>query len=187
MGHSWDHPRVCGENSAGCNTECYAQGSPPRMRGKPSRQDGRDGAGRITPAYAGKTQSARAKRLSARDHPRVCGENNFAFRNKFGIAGSPPRMRGKLGIRLIHTCTGRITPAYAGKTFSWVRLDTLISDHPRVCGENLSGDTESNTSMGSPPRMRGKRSVFAYQADSAGITPAYAGKTFTADTIVGCN
>ena len=32
----------------------------------------------------------------------------------------------------------RITPAYAGKTYRRVTRETLLMDHPRVCGENTS-------------------------------------------------
>ena len=32
--HSWDHPRVCGENLRAIGEECLEKGSPPRMRGK---------------------------------------------------------------------------------------------------------------------------------------------------------
>ena len=53
--HIWDHPRVCGENLDSVYRLKPHIGSPPRMRGKPGMIDGKAGANRITPAYAGKT------------------------------------------------------------------------------------------------------------------------------------
>ena len=72
-----DHPRVCGEN---CKPRGFFEargGSPPRVRGKHFVVAVRVDDGRITPACAGKTGSAPAQALSAKDHPRVCGENHF--------------------------------------------------------------------------------------------------------------
>ena len=50
-----DHPRVCGENSAGLSSQTLSRGSPPRVRGKPDEKDPVVIATRITPACAGKT------------------------------------------------------------------------------------------------------------------------------------
>ena len=50
-----DHPRGCGENRENCRCCHNADGSPPRMRGKPRWSSGVDAARRITPADAGKT------------------------------------------------------------------------------------------------------------------------------------
>ena len=50
-----DHPRVCGENSTSCPNTRRNSGSPPRMRGEPVQAVKDAGQGRITPAYAGRT------------------------------------------------------------------------------------------------------------------------------------
>ena len=52
-----------------------AEGSPPRMRGKPTLERVADKAFGITPAHAGKTESLQALGHARWDHPRVCGEN----------------------------------------------------------------------------------------------------------------
>ena len=69
-----DHPRVCGEKFLGFGASVFAQGSPPRVRGKVLRlrrpQDGQ----RITPACAGKRRLERNAAVNQEDHPRVCGE-----------------------------------------------------------------------------------------------------------------
>ena len=113
---SADHPRACGENLTAVFA-CPSQlGSPPRMRGKPTRLGQSRKRGRITPAHAGKTEvQADLSKISA-DHPRACGEN-YPERLPFvKVFGSPPRMRGKLSNSVAQFCTPRITPAHAGKT-----------------------------------------------------------------------
>ena len=70
-----DHPRGCGENSkhsAYCTTTA---GSPPRMRGKRAKSNSYNLHDGITPADAGKTRRQSRKSVTARDHPRGCGEN----------------------------------------------------------------------------------------------------------------
>ena len=69
-----------------------------------------------------------------------------------------------------------ITPACAGKSAAQ-SLDRLCAgDHPRVCGEKVSGGNRHQEGLGSPPRMRGKV-ISSLQCDFlSGITPACAGK-----------
>ena len=50
-----DHPRACGENMIKSEVVRVTWGSPPRMRGKHRRRDGRHLPVGITPAHAGKT------------------------------------------------------------------------------------------------------------------------------------
>ena len=50
----------------------------------------------------------------------------------------------------------RITPAYAGKSISKIKLVPPLLDHPRLCGEKQTGDSDAVKIMGSPPPMRGK-------------------------------
>ena len=70
-----DHPRVCGENIEFGSPPIVAEGSPPRVRGKPYASGQVDTVTRITPACAGKTTYCNVARKETRDHPRVCGEN----------------------------------------------------------------------------------------------------------------
>ena len=70
----WDHPRVCGEKLV-YNVLYYAcKGSPPRMRGKGTRDLALFALNGITPAYAGKSIEPPPNRRARQDHPRVCGE-----------------------------------------------------------------------------------------------------------------
>ena len=52
-----------------------------------------------------------------------------------------------------------------------------IEDHPRGCGENVSAMLSKSITLGSPPRMRGKRFALLVVYARKGITPADAGKT----------
>ena len=86
-------------------------------------------------------------------------------------------MRGKLLRRARSASARRITPACAGKTYDLILLDTPPTDHPRVCGENAIQNEPWVDTVGSPPRVRGKRSSAAAPAPGRRITPACAGKT----------
>ena len=92
----WDHPRRCGEN-------LYAtEGVPLKYR--------------ITPAGAGKTADHDKRPDYAEDHPRRCGENLSYLAVRGEGVGSPPQVRGKLGLCMHERFEKRITPAGAGKT-----------------------------------------------------------------------
>ena len=86
-------------------------------------------------------------------------------------------MRGKLSSKKKSDGQKRITPAYAGKTSVGTHDSQLVFHHPRVCGENSKLSPAKPTKSGSPPRMRGKRLLFAEAYRDVRITPAYAGKT----------
>ena len=86
------------------------------MRGKVESGYLNDDETGITPAYAGKRYS-KFKTLGAkRDHPRLCGEKFRHVASKGYTLGSPPPMRGKVCGSPMENGTGRITPAYAGKS-----------------------------------------------------------------------
>lgn len=88
--------------------------------------------------------------------PRVCGEKILCFFHGLGLPGSPPHMRGKGPASAGSVFPQRITPAYAGKSFTRQGSLTLDPDHPRVCGEKARTLIVQNEPQGSPPRMRGK-------------------------------
>ena len=112
----WDHPRVCGENITKVKLGATIAGSPPRVRGKLHPAHQLPVPAGITPAHAGKTPAPSRNSLTGRDHPRVCGENALVPCAVSSDRGSPPRVRGKLGIRIARLFVVRITPAWAGKT-----------------------------------------------------------------------
>ena len=110
-----DHPRVCGEKAAVDLKSIFAQGSPPRMRGKAGPAAAPCPALRITPAYAGKRRRRQSTNCGRQDHPRVCGEKQKLNRMPTSAIGSPPRMRGKAKCASLFRFILGITPAYAGK------------------------------------------------------------------------
>ena len=70
----------------------------------------------------------------------------------------------------------RITPAWAGKSFSITARGRVRRDHPRVGGEKLQAKDVEHDSRGSPPRRRGKVFNLLSVILFTGITPAWAGK-----------
>ena len=72
------------------------------------------------------------------------------------MEGSPPRVRGKDAFDELFGLETRITPACAGKRHHFCGSRNDHWDHPRVCGEKAAHWVASSTSIGSPPRVRGK-------------------------------
>ena len=151
-----DHPRVCGEKSAGGHSVCGILGSPPRMRGKGILGAVNKSNIGITPAYAGKRDTTTARRASPWDHPRVCGKKGSGSCRKACGVGLPPRMRGKASVTAPYQPSARITPAYAGKSTRGHDAGKPAQDHPRICGEKYPVMDDAFIDMGSPPRVRGK-------------------------------
>ena len=159
------------------HTDGPRAGSPPQVRGKlPCCAVGIYGR-RITPAGAGKTRVVVRICRHGEDHPRRCGENLIPQQKKQKPIGSPPQVRGKPLARGGCGCCFGITPAGAGKTSPIKTFKELSKDHPRRCGENPYCVWNAFALSGSPPQVRGKRSVRVKTTDSTRITPAGAGKT----------
>ena len=93
------------------------------------------------------------------DHPRVCGEKVLASIAAMSVAGSPPRVRGKVALHLTLSQGQRITPACAGKSAFSPAISQRSKDHPRVCGEKILRTSLFLMSLGSPPRVRGKACI----------------------------
>ena len=108
--------------------------------------------------------------------PRVCGEKILCFFHGLGLPGSPPHMRGKGPASAGSVFPQRITPAYAGKSFTRQGSLTLDPDHPRVCGEKVVYSVCKEIAPGSPPRVRGKGHLTLAVSHMHRINPAYAGK-----------
>ena len=154
-----------------------ALGSPPRMRGKGAPFRAGALPLRITPAYAGKSQTAGTPCSSVRDHPRMCGEKLWPTCPHAPNAGSPPRMRGKDRLSGKSGQPDRITPACAEKRPARPGYAYNRGDHPRMCGKKFLEVVQPIAQWGSPPRMRGK-GLQGHQARCRrGITPACAGKS----------
>ena len=187
---------MCGEKMCGYFDDETGTGSPPRVRGKvQSIRKNLERVG-ITPACAGKRNWPTSTKTAARDHPRVCGEKAQKVLSFWPIRGSPPRVRGKAGqitpitpklgspprVRGKDTApvspigVSGITPACAGKRQQAGRKGAEKRDHPRVCGEKNGLGTKTCSSLGSPPRVRGKGGSVVLLSVLRRITPACAGK-----------
>ena len=130
-----DHPRVCGKYPYSFLHFYALWGSPPRMQERQSVKRTLMAEQGITPAYAGKTSHSYTCDMLQRDHPRVCGKDEFLPCVVCVAIGSPPRMRERLISRLLAHNRAGITPAYAGKTWSAIVAFCVHKDHPRVCGK----------------------------------------------------
>ena len=89
-------------------------------------------------------------------------------------------MRGKRCCCCCVHCFSRITPAGAGKTFTYRAYVPIAQDHPRRCGENATAWRRLTVLPGSPPQVRGKLNRFKPKFNRFRITPAGAGKTRSA-------
>ena len=126
------------------------------MRGKVSFGVVEDILDRITPAYAGKRFLVKFIAGIIWDHPRLCGEKFCPCKFHGVRQGSPPPMRGKVGGEGEGKDRVRITPAYAGKSHLYGIITVEVRDHPRLCGEKVTGEINRCSTTGSPPPMRGK-------------------------------
>ena len=183
-GPSWPaalraHPRACGENPGGASSCRRRSGSSPRVRGKPVGVRARGLVAGLIPARAGKTSPDDEDQRCARAHPRACGENAAAISPAVMIAGSSPRVRGKLNVRGGGGTAGRLIPARAGKTSAGNRIGWTTAAHPRACGENANMLIRECWERGSSPRVRGKRSQRRRRDEAPRLIPARAGKTLT--------
>ena len=131
-----DHPRVCGEHSAGLSARQTAVGSSPRVRGTHGQLGVLHHDVGIIPACAGNTPRSSSCSARRRDHPRVCGEHEFSASSSAIRAGSSPRVRGTPHRRAAEGARRGIIPACAGNTERPGSAITTTWDHPRVCGEH---------------------------------------------------
>ena len=86
-------------------------------------------------------------------------------------------MRGKVKPATQRDSIIRITPACAGKSPLPFLLQSRRQDHPRVCGEKVTGICNACGKPGSPPRVRGKGAWCRGVGPVLRITPACAGKS----------
>mgnify|MGYP007031652065 FL=1 len=92
-------------------------------------------------------------------------------------AGSPPHARGG-DRRARRTRTSeRITPACAGRRGRGSSRCTTPGDHPRMRGEEVTGEEDIPGRSGSPPHARGGGTGLQAASRSCRITPACAGRS----------
>ncbi len=149
------HPRACGEHAAGDEALEQQCGSSPRVRGTHC-QGRRQGMGRrFIPARAGNTTLTSVRRVVTSVHPRACGEHTVVAVQLSHPGGSSPRVRGTLQRRRPRAQHLRFIPARAGNTAAPTCRPRFTTVHPRACGEHISSQGGSSSSIGSSPRVRG--------------------------------
>ena len=171
------HPRVCGEHRHEAIVPGRGVGSSPRLRGTPARAARVGWPERFIPAFAGNTGERLMKKLLITVHPRVCGEHIRFTCFHLVRTGSSPRLRGthlerrtvQLGVRFI--------PAFAGNTSASATCLSIVTVHPRVCGEHECFCTNHCPHIGSSPRLRGTPKLISINQLSCRFIPAFAGNT----------
>ena len=93
--------------------------------------------------------------------------------------GSSPRVRGKPSARAAVMVPRGLIPACAGETSREPYPRRGSPAHPRVCGENSVFSVVTLWSLGSSPRVRGKRYDRRIPCMGDRLIPACAGKTLT--------
>ena len=172
-----DHPRMCGEHWTAPGTRQPSLGSSPHVRGAQRQFRYHKLPSGIIPACAGSTHCPPTHLVSARDHPRMCGEHQTQLSQDLVGSGSSPHVRGAPCAGVVQDAAGGIIPACAGSTPSMVLVDVAAWDHPRMCGEHTTPTLRRLFPVGSSPHVRGARVIVAIQIKSVGIIPACAGST----------
>ena len=171
------HPRSRGENHFRACELGPCAGSSPLTRGKLSVLKIDDAGARLIPAHAGKTITWVAQLITSWAHPRSRGENMQPATPEQIDAGSSPLTRGKLETFWLHSTTGRLIPAHAGKTSCLSAGARPGKAHPRSRGENFFLTVRSLSDPGSSPLTRGKRPHPLFRGLVSRLIPAHAGKT----------
>ena len=172
-----DYPRVGGEESPPAPPWPPRLGLPPRGRGRATGGGAAMSASRITPAWAGKSRRRRGAHARRWDYPRVGGEETEMHQGKIIRKGLPPRGRGRGGSAADALGGARITPAWAGKSWSLGSVVVGALDYPRVGGEEPRWWAWRARSVGLPPRGRGRDVNKTEMHQGKRITPAWAGKS----------
>ena len=93
------------------------------------------------------------------------------------MRGSSPRVRGAACDILLHDSHYRIIPARAGSRAPSPSRTCSGPDHPRACGEQLTGRSSGLTGKGSSPRVRGADLLSPRELHRRRIIPARAGSS----------
>ena len=171
------HPRSRGENFTRPRPASVVCGSSPLTRGKLDDVQRGPVGPRLIPAHAGKTPTAGDPAAWHAAHPRSRGENGPAAGMVPRVVGSSPLTRGKQTNAALAGPPGRLIPAHAGKTWSYVTGPDNLWAHPRSRGENAFRRRKRQHTRGSSPLTRGKRPRAQPLHASQRLIPAHAGKT----------
>ena len=149
------HPRSRGEHRRRAGRARRRCGSSPLARGAHSSDGVTWSAKGLIPARAGSTTSRRARRCSARAHPRSRGEHTSNVSLRWLNEGSSPLARGARVPCGARSATPGLIPARAGSTPPPRRSPTCTAAHPRSRGEHARRGPPGSSGPGSSPLARG--------------------------------
>ena len=147
------------------------------MWGKRSQSCGGGFRPRTIPTHVGKTFTRDPSQKLRADHPHACGENTIIITLSCSAYGPSPRMWGKPRVPAHQCHTVRTIPTHVGKTSLIASSNSLLTDHPHACGENISMFYCSSFHCGPSPRMWGKPHRNLARSDISRTIPTHVGKT----------
>ena len=159
---------------SGCSM-ASVRGSSPHARGTEHRAIVPEEAHGIIPACAGNSRTTPPTSASSRDHPRMRGEQNLGEIGVCVIGGSSPHARGTVGHEAVDDGIVGIIPACAGNRWGFQSRPSASWDHPRMRGEQTTGDKSWICTSGSSPHARGTVGNEWHALRVVGIIPACAG------------
>ena len=168
---------MCGADAHNIPSEARGEGSPPRVRSRPSVDLLQIFVGGITSACAEQTADGLRSRIPHGDHLRVCGADLLAPIIEDDYPGSPPRVRSRPDTQKVRIDSLGITSACAEQTYSVGWSDWVEWDHLRVCGADLMAALCDPFKLGSPPRVRSRHETESHHTVARGITSACAEQT----------
>ncbi len=172
------HPRGCGEHFAPSGSNPAQIGSSPRVRGTLGAEGKERYLKRFIPAGAGNTIQEDLAFSDVTVHPRGCGEHKDDRGFQVGDIGSSPRVRGTRAFTRARKPKRRFIPAGAGNTPTPGTKSSILSVHPRGCGEHAHIEARYRCATGSSPRVRGTHMVIPIITIKIRFIPAGAGNTW---------
>ncbi len=145
-GASSVHPHACGDDADQRSRGRHADGSPPRVWGRPPLVEPSAFVGRFTPTRVGTTLKGPrvwgrrlfyvAGALDGRFTPTRVGTTHVNGALSADNHGSPPRVWGRQRRGAIGLDQSRFTPTRVGTTASSLYTARSASVHPHACGDD---------------------------------------------------
>ena len=168
---------MCGADKVPSISGALSVGSPPRVRSRQLVGLVVEPQAGITSACAEQTKPNPRSTSRCRDHLRVCGADADKLAANSVNAGSPPRVRSRLGHQRTRRDSPGITSACAEQTRCNAGTATGAGDHLRVCGADDEVRLLDVPGAGSPPRVRSRPPLPGNGHVRDGITSACAEQT----------
>ena len=170
------YPRVYGGTFARDTRPRPGQGLSPRVRGNHFSAGISLIVRRSIPACTGEPFLHRGHRVSVTVYPRVYGGTGGVVRQRFGIGGLSPRVRGNLLTVLPRGLFERSIPACTGEPSIPVASLVVNEVYPRVYGGTDLRGYLTNLRYGLSPRVRGNHPDEGTDLVEEGSIPACTGE-----------